>query len=75
MSDKAETPDTTKGVIKTTRTGNRFLSLGDTPHEQPTNALNPQRAYGTVASQFWFELGFHVIEILVRGNKTYTLRH
>ncbi|KAI7294625.1 hypothetical protein KC352_g1070 [Hortaea werneckii] len=74
MSDKAETPDTTKGVIKTTRTGNRFLSLGDTPHEHPTNALNPQRAYGTAASQFWFELGFHVIEILVRGNKTYTLR-
>ncbi|GAB1732375.1 hypothetical protein NU195Hw_g1353t1 [Hortaea werneckii] len=75
MSDKAETPDTTKCAIKTTRTGDSLLSSGGIPHEHSTNALNPQRAYGTAASQFWFELGFHVIEILVRGNKTYTLQH
>ncbi|KAI7349843.1 hypothetical protein KC320_g5856 [Hortaea werneckii] len=75
MSDKAETPDTTKGAIQTTRTGNPLLSPGGTPQEHPTDALNPQRAYGTAASQFWFELGFHVTEILVGGNKTYTLTH
>ncbi|KAI6838364.1 hypothetical protein KC332_g2046 [Hortaea werneckii] len=75
MSNKAETPDNTQGVIKATRTGSRLCSPDGTLHEHPTNALSPQRAHGTAASQFWFELGLHVIEIVVRGNKTYTINH
>ncbi|KAI7277219.1 hypothetical protein KC345_g6736 [Hortaea werneckii] len=75
MSDKAKTSDTTKGVIKATKTGGRLISPDGTLNEQPTNALNPQPAYGTAASQSWFELGSQVIESLVRGNRTYTLNH
>ncbi|KAI7554616.1 hypothetical protein KC331_g427 [Hortaea werneckii] len=73
MPDKAKTPKTTRAAAKATRTGGRLFSPCGKPHEHPTNALNPQRAYGTAGSQFWFELQNHFIEILVRGNKTYTL--
>ncbi|KAI7722826.1 hypothetical protein KC353_g167 [Hortaea werneckii] len=73
MSVKQKTPDTTKGVIKATQNGNRLFSPDGKPHEYPTNALNPSRAYGTAGSQFWFELQNYFIEILVRGNETYTL--
>ncbi|KAI6915129.1 hypothetical protein KC318_g181 [Hortaea werneckii] len=73
MPDKAKQPETTRAAIKATRTGSRLFSPGGKPHEHPTNALNPRHAYGTAASQFWFELRYHFIEILVRGNQTYTL--
>ncbi|KAI7158005.1 hypothetical protein KC349_g5172 [Hortaea werneckii] len=73
MSDKAKTPKTTRAATKATRTGSRIFSPCGKPHEHPTNALNPQRAYGTAGSQFWFELQNHFIEIIVRGNQTYTL--
>ncbi|KAI7420086.1 hypothetical protein KC336_g9109 [Hortaea werneckii] len=72
---QAKTPDTTKGVVTTTRIGSRLLSPYWTPHEYPTNALNPQPAYGTAASQFWFELQSHLIESLVRSNGIYTFDH
>lgn len=73
MSDKEKRPDSTNGVIKATRTGSNLFSPGGKPHEHPTNALNPGRAYGTAGSQFWSDLQHCFIEILVRGNETYTL--
>ncbi|KAI7085387.1 hypothetical protein KC356_g5942 [Hortaea werneckii] len=75
ISNRAKTPDTTKGVVTATRIGSRLLSPYGTPHEHTTNALNPQPAYGTAASQFWFELQSHLIESLVRSNGIYTFDH
>ncbi|KAI7213938.1 hypothetical protein KC333_g6295 [Hortaea werneckii] len=73
MSDKAKTCKTTRAAPKTTRTGKRLFSPDGKPHEHPTNPLNPQRAYGTAGSQFWFDLQHCFIENLVRGDQTYTL--
>ncbi|GAB1739809.1 hypothetical protein NU219Hw_g4744t1 [Hortaea werneckii] len=73
MSNRAQTPNTKKGVVKAKRTGSHLFSPGGKPHEQPTNALNPRRVYGTAGCQFWFDLQCNFIEIIVCGNQTYTL--